>query len=70
MQNGNAWSSALIKVIFAFGGFNNANNLVNEIPNPVRTLKIYSNIALAVVSLLYILAAVAFFACVHFFSSL
>lgn len=62
IQNGNAWSNALIKVIFAFGGYNNANNLVNEIPNPVRTLKVYSNIALGIVSLLYMLSAVAFFA--------
>jgi amino acid transporter len=62
IQNGNAWSNALIKVIFAFGGYNNANNLVNEIPNPVRTLKVYSNVALGIVSILYMLSAVAFFA--------
>jgi hypothetical protein len=42
--------------------YSNANNLVNEIPNPVRTLKVYSNIALGVVSVLYVLAAVSFFA--------
>ncbi|KAG5356310.1 High-affinity methionine permease [Yarrowia sp. B02] len=62
--NANVWANALVKIIFSFAGWNNANNVLNEIPDAVRTVKIYGSIALALVSVLYMLCAVAYFAAV------
>lgn len=63
-SSGNAWATALVKIVFSFTGWNNANNVLNEIENPVRTLRLWSPITLAVVSVLYVLAAVSYFAAV------
>lgn len=60
----NVWAAALVKVIFSFAGWNNANNVLNEIPNPVKTVKIYGSIALALVSVLYMVCAVGYFAAI------
>ncbi|KAM0699143.1 hypothetical protein Q7P36_001189 [Cladosporium allicinum] len=55
---------ALYRVIFSYGGYNNAFNVVNEVKNPVRSLKIYATAALTAVYILYMFANVAFFAAV------
>ncbi|KAJ5762467.1 uncharacterized protein N7511_005849 [Penicillium nucicola] len=71
----NAWSgsatatgygltTALYRIIFSYGGYNNAFNVVNEVKNPVKSLKIYATVALTAVYLLYMFANVAFFAAV------
>lgn len=62
--NANVWANALVKIIFSFAGWNNANNVLNEIPDSVRTVKIYGSVALAMTSVLYMLCAVAYFAAV------
>lgn len=62
--NANVWANALVKIIFSFAGWNNANNVLNEIPDAVKTVKIYGSLALALVSVLYMLCAVAYFAAV------
>ncbi|KAG5358983.1 High-affinity methionine permease [Yarrowia sp. E02] len=62
--NANVWANALVKIIFSFAGWNNANNVLNEIPDAVRTVKIYGSVALGLVSVLYMLCAVAYFAAV------
>ncbi|PWN49405.1 amino acid transporter [Violaceomyces palustris] len=63
-KSGNAWAQAVVKIVFSFAGWNNANNVLNEIPNPVRTIKIWSPISLSIVSVLYILAGVAYFSAI------
>ncbi|KAK7705046.1 hypothetical protein SLS57_010243 [Botryosphaeria dothidea] len=55
---------ALYRIIFSYGGYNNAFNVANEVKNPVRSLKIYATIALTTVYILYMFANVAFFAAV------
>lgn len=55
---------ALYRIIFSYGGYNNAFNVVNEVKNPVRSLKIYATAALTTVYILYMFANVAFFAAV------
>lgn len=62
--NANVWANALVKIIFSFAGWNNANNVLNEIPDSVRTVKIYGSVALGMTSVLYMLCAVAYFAAV------
>lgn len=53
-------ADALLAVIFSFGGFNNANYVLSEVRNPQRTLKRGAFSALGLVSVMYILAIVAY----------
>ncbi|KAL2829857.1 amino acid permease-domain-containing protein [Aspergillus pseudoustus] len=55
---------ALYRVIFSYGGYNNAFNVANEVKNPVKSLRLYATIALTTVYILYMFANVAFFAAV------
>ncbi|EYE90265.1 high affinity methionine permease [Aspergillus ruber CBS 135680] len=55
---------ALYRIIFSYGGYNNAFNVANEVKNPVRSLKIYATAALTTVYMLYMFANIAFFAAV------
>lgn len=54
----------MIKVLVSYGGWQNANYVLNDIKNPVRTLKIAGPLALGITSTLYIFANVSYFACV------
>ncbi|KAF1955073.1 amino acid transporter [Byssothecium circinans] len=63
-QNGNGIVNALVSVNFAYAGYTNAFNVVAEIHNPLRTLKRVAPLSLLIVSILYILANVAYFAAV------
>ncbi|KAJ5518889.1 Amino acid/polyamine transporter I [Penicillium expansum] len=58
------FTTALYRIIFSYGGYNNAFNVANEVKNPVRSLKIYATLALTVVYVLYMFANIAFFAAV------
>lgn len=57
--NGNDLSTALVSIVFAYSGYANAFNVVNEIRNPVPSIKRYG-----FVSVLYMLCNVAYFAAV------
>jgi amino acid transporter len=63
-SNGNGLATALVKVNYAYYGYENAFAVVSEIRNPVKTLKKCTPIALGVVFVLYMLANVAYFAAV------
>ncbi|CAO2654541.1 Nn.00g112740.m01.CDS01 [Neocucurbitaria sp. VM-36] len=54
-------STSLFKVFYSFAGLNNVNNVLNEVRNPVRTLKSVSITALATACILYLLINVAYF---------
>ncbi|ODH13223.1 hypothetical protein ACO22_07473 [Paracoccidioides brasiliensis] len=56
--------TALYNVIWSYIGYNNANYALSETKNPVRTLKIAAPLALGIVSTLYMLVNVAYFAAV------
>lgn len=56
-----AISAAMFKVNYAYAGLNNANNVMNEVRNPVRTLKIVIPSALITVCTLYLLVNLAYF---------
>ncbi|KAK6521318.1 hypothetical protein TWF506_001542 [Arthrobotrys conoides] len=53
---------ALAQVIFAYTGWENANYVLSEVKNPTKTLKWSAPIAVSLVSILYILANIAYFA--------
>ncbi|RFU25893.1 hypothetical protein B7463_g10429, partial [Scytalidium lignicola] len=62
--NGYGLSNALVKINFAYAGYTNAFNVVNEVKNPIRTLKKTAPASLLIVSILYIFCNIAYFAAV------
>ncbi|KAG5916135.1 hypothetical protein E4U42_007792 [Claviceps africana] len=62
--NGNDLSSALVSIVFTYSGFSNAFNMVNEIKNPIPSLKRHGLASVVVVSVLYVLCNVAYFSAV------
>ncbi|KAI9658660.1 MAG: hypothetical protein M1821_002220 [Bathelium mastoideum] len=56
--------TALYNVIWSYIGYSNANYAMSEIKNPVRTLRIAAPVAITIVSILYMLANIAYFAAV------
>ncbi|EWC43942.1 hypothetical protein DRE_01294 [Drechslerella stenobrocha 248] len=57
-------STALLKITYAYAGYASANDVMNEIKNPVRTLKTASTAALATVCVVYFLVNLAYFSVV------
>ncbi|CZR62138.1 related to high affinity methionine permease [Phialocephala subalpina] len=55
-------TNALYRIIFSYGGYNNAFNVANEIKNPVRSLKKNATLALTIVYVLYMFTNVSWFA--------
>jgi amino acid transporter len=55
-------TNALVKIIFSYAGFENAFNVVNEVKNPVRSIRNSGGLLLLIVAIRYILANVAYFA--------
>ncbi|KAJ5581108.1 hypothetical protein N7450_007409 [Penicillium hetheringtonii] len=54
-------TNAMVKLIFSYAGYSNAFAVVNEIKNPVKTLRWSAPISLFLVTGLYILVNVAYF---------
>jgi len=54
-------STSLFKKFYSFAGLNNVNNVMNEVKNPVRTLKSVSIMALITACVLYLRVNVAYF---------
>lgn len=63
-SNGNGLANALVKITFAYSGYQNAFNVMNEIKNPVKTIKKSAPLSLFIVAILYILCNIAYFAAV------
>lgn len=55
------YATALLKVIYCFRGYSTANQVLGDIKDPVRTLKVAAPAALAFVSAAYLAVNVAFF---------
>ncbi|KAI9744138.1 MAG: hypothetical protein M1818_002290 [Claussenomyces sp. TS43310] len=54
-------STALFKVFYSYAGLSNVNNVLNEVKDPVRTLKSVSHVALFTSCFLYLLVNLAYF---------
>jgi L-type amino acid transporter 9 len=52
----------MFKVLFSYGGWQSVNYVLNDVKNPVRTLKIAGPLGLGITSMLYIFANVSYFA--------
>ncbi|PGH00844.1 hypothetical protein AJ79_08096 [Helicocarpus griseus UAMH5409] len=57
-------TNALVKITFAYNGYQNAFNLVNEVKDPIRTLRMSAPASLIIVAVFYILCNIAYFAAV------
>ena len=55
----------MFKVLDAYSGWSNVNYVLNDVKNPVRTLKIAGPLGLGICAVLYILSNISYFACVH-----
>lgn len=55
------YATALLKVIYCFRGYSTANQVLSDVRDPVRTLKIAAPVALTLVSVSYLALNVAFF---------
>ncbi|KAI1332143.1 methionine permease [Xylariaceae sp. FL0255] len=69
LWDGSDWSfgtlaTSLFKVFYSYAGLTNLNNVLNEVKDPVRTLKTVSLTALVTACFLYLLANLAYFAVV------
>ncbi|KAJ3764085.1 high affinity methionine permease [Lentinula raphanica] len=62
--NINGLANALLKIRFAYVGYENAFSVANEVRNPVPTLKKYAPLSLGIVFVLYFMANIAYFATV------
>lgn len=62
VHSSNPYATALFKVLNSYAGWNNAAYVLNEVKNPVRTLKIAGPLGLGICAVLYLLANVAYFA--------
>lgn len=64
--NGSVWnwgiiSTAMFKVSYSYAGLSNVNNVLNEVKNPVKTLKSAATTALITSCILYLLVNIAYF---------
>ena len=59
-----AYSNAILNVIYSYKGWENANYVVSELKNPRKTLAIAAPLAVGGVTVLYVLANVAYFAAI------
>jgi amino acid transporter len=57
-------TNALVKIVFSYTGYDNVFNVVNEVKNPVRTIRNSASVSLLIVGVLYMLANIAYFAAV------
>lgn len=55
------YATALLKVVYCFRGYGTANQVLSDVKNPVRTLKIAAPIALTLVSVAYLAINIALF---------
>lgn len=63
-DNGYNIGTALLSAIFSFQGYDNVNAVLSEVKNPQKTLRIALPAAMGVITVLYLLANVAYFAAV------
>ncbi|KAL7782314.1 amino acid/polyamine transporter I [Trichoderma ceciliae] len=60
-RSGNPYATALFKVLNSYAGWSNAMYVLNEVKDPVRTIKIAGPLGLSSCGILYILANIAYF---------
>ncbi|KAI7876702.1 amino acid transporter [Lichtheimia hyalospora FSU 10163] len=64
VKSGNEYAAAMLKVIYAYSGWNNATYIMDELKNPIRTLKVSSLSAMSLLATLFMIANIAYFSVV------
>lgn len=59
-KSGYSIGTALLNAIFAFHGYDNVNTVLSEVKNPAKTLRIALPTAMGLITVLYILANIAY----------
>lgn len=59
--NWGVMSTAFFKVFYSYNGLQNVNSVLNEVKNPVKTLKSAASTALLTACILYVLVNIAYF---------
>jgi len=59
-----AYATALLRIIYSYKGWENANYVLSEVKNPKRTLAIAGPLAVLLATVLYVLANVAYFSAI------
>ncbi|KAF2010625.1 amino acid transporter [Aaosphaeria arxii CBS 175.79] len=59
-----AYCTALLRIIYSYKGWENANYVLGEVKNPRKTLAVAAPLAIGGVTILYVLANVAYFAAI------
>ncbi|TFY82886.1 hypothetical protein EWM64_g1123 [Hericium alpestre] len=60
-HSSNNYATATFKVLNAYAGWSNVNYVLNDVKDPVRTLKIAGPLGLGITTVLYMLANIAYF---------
>ncbi|KAI1076893.1 amino acid transporter [Whalleya microplaca] len=63
-QGAYGYATALLRIIYSYKGWENANYVVGELRNPRKTLATAAPLAIGGVTILYVLANVAYFAAI------
>ncbi|KAL9034574.1 MAG: hypothetical protein Q9214_006985 [Letrouitia sp. 1 TL-2023] len=59
-----AYATSILQIVYSYKGWENANYVLSEIKNPQKTLKVAVPLAVGGVTILYVLANVAYFAAI------
>ena len=54
-------AAAFFKILYSFAGLENINNVMNEVKNPIRTIKTVGPAALITACIMYVLINIAYF---------
>ena len=63
-DNGNDLATAMVSIVFSYSGYSMPFNVVNEIRRPMSAVRRYGFASILIVSVLYILCNIAYFAAV------
>ncbi|RKF64619.1 High-affinity methionine permease [Erysiphe neolycopersici] len=55
------YATALIKILYCFRGYSAANQILSDVRDPVRTLRVAAPVALGLVSVCYLLVIISYF---------
>ncbi|KAF2834297.1 high-affinity methionine permease-like protein [Patellaria atrata CBS 101060] len=59
-----AYATALLRIVYSYKGWENANYVLGEVKDPRKTLRVAAPLAIGGVTILYVLANVAYFAAI------
>jgi amino acid transporter len=59
-----AYATAILRIVYSYKGWENANYVLGELRNPRKTLAVAAPLAVGGVTILYVLANVAYFAAI------